>query len=54
MGYLDIEAHKMGLKLEIDNIHDKINDFNSDLKDKMRISVISGAVIGILVVIVLV
>lgn len=54
LGYLDIEAHKMGLKLEIDNIHDKINDFNSDLKDKMRISVISGAVIGILVVIVLV
>ncbi|MBQ9234104.1 MAG: stage III sporulation protein AB [Lachnospiraceae bacterium] len=53
LGYLDIEAHKMGLRLEIDNFHEKISDYNADLKDKMRVSVISGAVIGILVVIVL-
>ena len=54
LGYLDIEAHKMGLRLEIDNFHKKIIDYNSDLKEKMKVSVISGAVIGILVVIVLV
>lgn len=54
LGYLDIEAHKIGLRLEIDNFHEKINEYNAGLKDKMKVSVISCAVIGILVVIVLV
>ena len=53
LGYLDIEAHKMGLRLEIDSFHKKISDYSEGLKDKIKVSVVTGAVVGILVVIVL-
>ena len=54
LGYLDIEAHRAGIELEIDNIHNRINDINEGLKDRMRVSVVAGAVFGILVVMILV
>ena len=54
LGYLDIKAHEEGIRLELDNIHEKISDYNEGLKDRMRISVIAGAVFGILIVVILV
>ncbi len=54
LGYLDIEAHKAGLALEIDHFHEKIFEYNQTLTGRMRVSVMAGAVFGILVVIVLV
>lgn len=54
LGYLDIEAHKVGMGLEINNLHDRITCISDGLKDRMRVSVIAGAVFGILVVVVLV
>lgn len=54
LGYLDIEAHKAGIGLEINNLHDRISCVSDGLKERMRVSVIAGAVFGILVVVVLV
>lgn len=54
LGYLDIEAHRAGLELEMKSLHEKICEYNEALTGKMRISVIAGALFGILVVIVLI
>ncbi len=54
LGYMDIEAHRAGIELFLLNIHNRINDINCGLKDRIRISVVAGAVFGILVVMVLV
>ncbi len=54
LGYLDIEAHRAGLELELKSLHEKICEYSETLAGKMRISVIAGALLGIMIVIVLV
>ncbi|MBQ8924456.1 MAG: stage III sporulation protein AB [Lachnospiraceae bacterium] len=54
LGYLDITSQKMGISLFLDNLHSKINEINSTLNDKIRISIIAGMVSGIFIVILLI
>ncbi len=54
LGYLDISAQEMGLRLEIDNLHEKILKLDENLYDRMKVSVVAGTVLGILTVVVLV
>lgn len=54
LGYLDIASQEMGIKLFLENLHNKINEISSTLNDKIRISIIAGMVGGIFIVVLLV
>lgn len=54
LGYLDITAQEIGIKLFLENLHAKINEISANLTDKIRISIIAGMVSGIFIVVLLV
>lgn len=53
LGYLDIRSQEMGLKLEKENIHNRLVQLDRELMNRMKISVILGTLGGIFIVIML-
>lgn len=53
LGYLDIRSQEMGLKLEKENIHERLVQSDRELMNRMKISVILGTLSGIFIVIML-
>lgn len=53
-GYLDVNTQRMSIKFEQDNLAEVIRQAESEVTNKSRISVVIGALSGIMVIIVLI
>lgn len=54
LGYPDIKSMEMGLELQKENIHNKIQALDGVLANNMKVSVILGTLGGILLVVILI
>lgn len=54
LGYLDINTQQMGMHLEKEQLHTRIQRLSEELTNKMKISVILGTLGGIFIVVMLI